>query len=546
MAIIINFSNSYRKTIENEHIFLSGNLFVGDTLISGNRLLADLGEIGRTDQLENKLALYNGFFAFVINRDNDLFAAVDRIRSIPLFYGTKNNDFYISNDAEWVRVQVADENMSLMAQQEFLLTGYVTGQDTLFEKVKQLQAGEYLYVKNNAGCLEITTKRYYRFLHKEPAVLPESKLLQEELNGAMNRVIKRLIAYADGRQIVIPLSAGRDSRLIALKLRQFGYQNVLCFSYGIKGNFEAETSKRVAGLLGFPWEYVEYTEELWKKWFNTIDRKEYCTMACNWVSLPHIQDWPAVWKLKKRGILTPQAIFVPGHSGDFPAGSHIPFDAIPETKASMSDLVYATLRKHYSLIVWPRKIKDKKYWNDRIIRNCEVQKINDGYGYVDAFEKWDWQERQAKFVVNSVRVYEFFGFNWWLPFWDNDFMVYWQDIALCYRKNKILYNEYVDTLYVSITGDKCVVEIYDERKNNLRLLLMKLHLHHLGLDLNIYIKRKIGKIPDMGGTNAICGAFSRDFIKKYEGSSNNMNGFWSIFILNELSGNIDCTLESMI
>jgi asparagine synthase (glutamine-hydrolysing) len=540
MAVLINLVDTYRTIIKKENIFVSGNLFIGDNLISANMLLADLEKIENVDQLKASLALYNGFFAFIINRSNELFASVDRIRSIPLFYGEGNNNFYISNDAEWVRVQIGDESMSLTAQQEFLLTGYVTGQDTLFEKVKQLQAGEYLYLKHDNNSIKIVTERYYGFLHKEPEVLLEAKPLQKKLDEVMDSIIRRLAAYANGRQIVIPLSAGRDSRLIALKLKQSGYKNVLCFSYGVVGNFEAETSKKVSGFLGFPWEYVEYTEELWKIWFNTTERKNYYRIASNWVSLPHTQDWPAVWELKKRGVLAADAVFVPGHSGDFPAGSHIPFDANPDTKARMSDLAYSILRSHYSL-VWSRKLnKTKNYWKDRIIKNCEIQKITDGYGYADAFEKWDWQERQAKFIVNSVRVYEFFGFDWWLPFWDNDFMLYWQGVPLCYRKNKILYNEYVDDFYFLITGDKDNIETYKKKKNNIRLLLKKLYLYRLCVALNIYRKR--GRVLE-SGTNAACGRFHEDFKERYKNRINTANGLSAIFYLNELGGNVDSILE---
>ncbi|MDR2407822.1 MAG: hypothetical protein LBE13_06900 [Bacteroidales bacterium] len=543
MAIAVNFATIYGNVKKKENIFISGSLFVGDNLVSDDHLFDDLETIMNTERLESKLGSFNGFFAFVISRGNEVFAAVNRIRSIPIFYGKTNSDFYISNDAAWVHENVSDDQaLSPMGQQEFLLTGYVTGQDTLWEDVKQLQAGEYLHLKDNNGSMEIVTKRYYRFLHKEPRVLPENKLLKKKLDEVMDGIIKRLIAYANGKQIVIPLSAGRDSRLIALKLKQFGYQNVLCFSYGIAGNFEAETSKKVAGLLGFAWEFVEYTEILWKEWFNTTERKKYFDMACNWVSLPVIQDWPAVWELKNRGIVKFDAIFTPGHSGDFPAGSHIPSDAKPGTKACMKDLVYAISRGHYSLVVWPKKLeKTKKCWEDRVIKNCEIKDITNGYEYADAFEKWDWQERQAKFIVNSIRVYEFFGFDWWLPFWDNEFMFYWQNVPLQYRKNKILYNEYVDNLYEVITGDKSCIEIetYKERRKYIKFLLKKLNLYYLALKIKDYIMPK-RLYPTI---HTWYGVFSKEFKEKYKDKTDNINGLLAIFILNEMGGNVDFLLE---
>ena len=47
----------------------------------------------------------------------------------------------------------------------------------------------------------------------------------------------------------------------------------------------------------------------------------------------------------------------------------------------------------------------------------------------DAFEVWDWQERQAKWIVNSVRNYEFYGYEWRMPLWYNEIMDYWPHTA---------------------------------------------------------------------------------------------------------------------
>jgi asparagine synthetase B (glutamine-hydrolysing) len=61
----------------------------------------------------------------------------------------------------------------------------------------------------------------------------------------------------------------------------------------------------------------------------------------------------------------------------------------------------------------------------------------------DTFEYWDLQERQAKFIVNSVRVYESFGYEWRLPLFDAELMDFWARVPLRGRVGRRLYFEFV-------------------------------------------------------------------------------------------------------
>ncbi len=136
-----------------------------------------------------------GFFSLVYQNENQLIASVDHIRSSPLFYGKTNNTFYLSDSAEWVREKVNDFRMDEEAKAEFQLAGYVTGKNTLYKNVKQLQAGECLSLLNG----ELELSRYYRFLHIEPAQYNEQQLLVS-LDKVAKESIQRLIKYANGRQ----------------------------------------------------------------------------------------------------------------------------------------------------------------------------------------------------------------------------------------------------------------------------------------------------------------------------------------------------------
>lgn len=413
----------------------------------------NLLKVSTDTELKENLQQQNGFYALIWERGEQFYAAVDHIRSIPLFYALNGSDFFLSDDAEWVRYQVGNAVMDEIAKEEFQLAGYVTGQDTLYPDVKQLQAGEFLSIDTKTDTPKIKTERYYRFLHTEPENYDEQALYQR-LDAAALSATDILIRHASGRQIVIPLSGGYDSRLIATLLKRRGYENIITFSYGVCGNKESSYSKKVAEELGLEWHFIKYSNELWRDAWKTEERWQYQKWASGWCSIAHVQDWLAVKILKEESIVENDCIFVPGHSGDFVAGSHIPDIAFEEETLSRVDSCQAILSRHYALAPKANFKVDERFWLNRIKDEMEFEDFSSNIDFADGFEKWDWQERQAKFICNSVRVYEFFGYDWWMPLWDMDFVRFWQEVPLELRKGREWYVEYVKSKYFEYSEGK--------------------------------------------------------------------------------------------
>lgn len=473
----------------NASLHMRGTVFVNNALLSFADTANHLPE-EMTDPVawQRKLLDFNGFFALIHQSGTYVVAAVDRIRSIPLFYGQDNGHLYISDDAEWVRQQVGDHEMDPVAREEFQLAGYVTGSDTLFLHVKQLQAGEFLVATQERDGVRVETHRYYRFLHAEPDQFDEPAL-RDQLDQAAVACIQRLIDYANGRQIVVPLSGGYDSRLIVTLLKRMRYDNVLTFTYGVPGNKESAYSKRVADSLGLRWYFVKYSEALWRGAWQKSERWEYQKWASGWNSIAHVQDWLAVKILKEQRVPEPGCLFVPGHTGDFLSGGHIPPSAFECTNFTLADAGDAIFSKHYGLAPLKLFTTSRKAWAGRILNRMERDRINSAWEYADVCEKWEWQERQAKFICNSVRVYEFFEYDWWMPFWDVQFMEFWQGVQLSLREKRQWYIKYVKRVFSVVTTDAELAALENAAdKTRARVVLrVREQLRKLGLNPELLV-----------------------------------------------------------
>lgn len=336
-------------------VSVTGAGFAEDRLQKRAALINYFNQVRNLRDFAEKVKGLNGFFAVVIQRDNECYAAVDRVRSIPLFYALHEDRFFLSDDPEWIQNQIGGQVIDSVALTEFLLTGYVVGPHTLDPRIRQLQAGEALVVTATDGKTSYQTGRYYRFLtgRGEMHDWPERELLNR-LNEVTLVAIRRLVTFADGRPIVIPLSGGLDSRLIAMSLQSLGYKNVIAFSYGVRGNWESKVSQEVAHRLGIPWYFVEYSPDLWKRWYWSEECGLYRRYSSRLVSLAHLQDWPAIRELMSKGVVPEESVMVPGHTGDFVSGGHIPLELQNRRGVSIQDVMQAIFRHHY--ILMPLKV----------------------------------------------------------------------------------------------------------------------------------------------------------------------------------------------
>ncbi len=448
-----------------------GHCFVGDKLVACETVSAEspLGLRLASGAFEDVIKECNGHFVLVAVCRNEICAAVDRVRSIPLYYAVQGGLLYLADDAYWVEQQLGNPGqIERLAAAEFLLTGFVTGADTLVGSLRQLQAGEYLSARHESGAWRVGAKRY--FVLADNIRERSRPQLVDEFGASLDASMDRLLAFANDRVLALPLSGGFDSRLLALKLKQRGVvRRVVAFTYGVPGNRDSSASKEMADALGFQWAFVPYSEEQWKSWYASSTFREFLRSCDGLSALPYITSFPAVWFLREKALLPDDAVFMPGHTLDFISGAQIPLKYKTCSTVSRDELVRDIYQKHYGKWSWdyvrsevpgvePRSILA------RILSRCacvppEVMPVSQA---IDLFEAWNWQERQAKAIVNTVRICEFWKHPWHLPYWDGDILAFWKSVPHFHRFNRKLAGEYIEDLSFALTG-KRHADLWPER-----------------------------------------------------------------------------------
>lgn len=381
------------------------------------------------DDIAELVQSENTFFSLIARSENETLVACDRIRSMPLFYRATPNKVWIGNN---LKVSGDLETLDTAVIAEFKASGFVTQSMTVLRDTKQVQAGEIIRIDHRNGN-KIFAETYTRLNYQT-----SEQKTHDSLTTVTNLVCADLIEFARGRQIVLPLSGGSDSRLLLISLHEAGYKNILAFTYGMHGNPESEISRKIAESLDVKWVFYAHDPKRLTHLWNHPQRLSYEKFSFNGVSLPHYQDFFAIWELKEAGHIDDDAIFVPGHSADFNAGSHLPDFIFENTMIDRSKLFKHLCEKHF-MLSGDVPLQAAKSVNDILGADDQISPVN----AAEILDNFNMRERQAKFIVNSCRVYEHFGHEWWMPFWDKRFVAYWCALPLSERQRRSWYVEYI-------------------------------------------------------------------------------------------------------
>lgn len=479
--------------------YIKGFAFIKNKLLSEKEINEEIIHSIKTNQLNQKLLELNGNFSAIINYQNRIYLVADKMKSYPLLYAKINGEWIITDQSRVIMDSMPEYAPDENAITTYLTLGYLHGNQTFLNDCKIVSAGTYVQIDDKT-----VVYNYHKHIYTK-VNLSDDEIMQGCANSLEN-AIKRMIISIGDRPIWIPLSGGYDSRLLACVLKKLNVKNVSCFTYGIPESYEVKISKQVAEKLDFPWHYVEYTEEKFLSVANSPMDDDYIYWAMNLNTTSHFQDFIAFKELREKGIIEDNAVIIPGHSGEILGRDQVPYQLL-ESDNTVADLLY---QRYYRWNTPKKKYKQQVLNNLGITLNSTIVKNNKPLA-IDLFSNWNIQNRQANFIVNAVRVYEYFGVDWRIPLWDDELSNFWFSLKWEKNSNVILYNKFMFEQYFIPMG----VAIYKESSISKRLMAKI----KLPFNLKSKIKKELSKLNnfknqyDINGFNYRANYYSNKLTK---------------------------------
>lgn len=411
--------------------------FCNDTYYEDDKLLSfSFGNDEET--IINKIKLLNGNYAAIIDTLHKMYLVVDRVSTLPIFYCKIRDDIVISDSILSIREYFNINKLSDLNYKEFLAAGYTSGCRTIFDDVYMLQAGSYAIIDKTRE--EIVVKDYYLHKHNEKSDFDIDTALKK-LDEVILNMFNRLVTSAEGRQLVLFLSGGYDSRLVAANLKRLNYEKVICVTIGKNSNNDVRVAKKIAKHFGYPIIQIVPNRRWIKNFVSSKEFKQCMTQNSYGYAISYPQGL-YIYELLKQGKIPKNSIVITGNSGDMIEGKDVCNDFEYGKICSHDEVINSILKQHYSL-------QGQRYTSTPVLKSFVNQEIGWKKEYTfdeaqDAYEYFNWRARQAKYVVNDVANYnDILGVDWRLPLWDNEFVDYWLDVPMSMRFKRKLYYLYV-------------------------------------------------------------------------------------------------------
>jgi asparagine synthase (glutamine-hydrolysing) len=413
------------------------NLYITGTAVLGGEMITkeDLPEIlsGHTrnfSQFTQFCRTLGGQLSIVVQKENETWIYVGHTWSYPLFFTVTPSFNAVSDIPEALIESGLRPEPDQHAETYFRAFGVTPGSRTLDKNIRQVRPGETLQIDHSTGL----TKSW-------PNDMPqpgEKKSHPEELAGLIRERFKIVARHIGNRQVLLPLTGGYDSRLLACLLRESGIDRVLCATWGRTGNPDAIIAEKISKILGYRHIFIPIDDHEVEIFPQQEDFSTFAAFAGHFSSMPYLQDFFAVRHLLRKGEIDHETIVLPGHPGDYIRGSHLYPRLLSETPEATARSIIA---KFGSTL--PFSKQEKKLLTSTIIR--EIFKTSDSCR--QNFDRWDQEERQCKFIGNSSQVYTWAGLSHLMPLFDREITEFMLCLPFGQRLQAKLYNQTLETQF---------------------------------------------------------------------------------------------------
>jgi len=420
----------------------SGSAFLDGRRLSDEALAERVSAVDGRDELRRLLARANGFFSVVQDAGDRVHVAVDHVRSWPVYYAV-TDDVYVDDSAEWVDEAAAGRGYDPVAATEYLFTGYVPGRDTLSRDVKQVRAGELVTLSRGTEPTA-TADRYFTFAPAETSAGVD----RADLDDAMVEAVRRLIDYADGRTVLLGLSGGFDSRLIALLLSRLGYENTVTYTTDSTSGSSDDipVAARIADDLGFEHVVIRNDHDDYRPLDESAPARALLDEVGYLSEYPHINKPLLASKLAEAGVDPSDAVHVMGHHL-LGGSSFLPGELRGRETFGRGEFLDIMWGRHYGNWEAPRGSDWRELFEGRLLERLPADPYltGDAESVPDAVvgsELWYWQERLPKYIM-SRREFERLGYDTWYPLLDRTLFGLFEDSTHRERIGKRVLKRYV-------------------------------------------------------------------------------------------------------
>lgn len=412
-------------------ITLCGSVYDDVMPCSLQQVAVTLAACATPKQVASYLQTLHGDFSIIIHSTTMACIAVSHTRLYPLFYRFVNNDWHITDNPAMLH-QKADV-VSPAACRQYLYTGAPLAGNTLVEGLKQGKPASITLFENQ----HVTEISFSPYGAPIATPLVTKTLANTAFEKVLNTVFKRVINSVENRQVVVPLSGGYDSRLVLAMLHKMGVKNILCYTVGKHNPSEQGIAKQVAAALQVPLYHIDYRDAQYRmQQFKSAEFARFVDTIGADGNFMWLFEYNAILWLKQQGILQENAVFIPGHVGDFYAGSHLRKLGIKE-KESLQGIGRKLVLHAFEY--------GKPCWNTAFCADIKkaLQNLPHHQSSWLVAMQFIAENRLAHQILNSARVYEFLGYKVLLPLCDVDFIQFFSRLPFAALCEPSFYEEYL-------------------------------------------------------------------------------------------------------